>query len=199
MNLFNYLIDQSRKPKGFVGKIMLKIMNKAHRNIFELGIGNINIQEDNRILDLGFGGGIALKQLSRQYKNIKLFGIDFSEEAIETASKNNINDIQSGKITLIKADIEKIPFPDNYFDIITAFQTHYHWDNLLGKIKEIYRVLNSNGQFIITAEKYKINYHMEKYKTEDEIIRLFNDVGFKKIEYKEVKNNMYIKGIKKLK
>jgi hypothetical protein len=30
MNLFDYLIDQSRKPKGFVGKIMLKVMNNDH-------------------------------------------------------------------------------------------------------------------------------------------------------------------------
>jgi len=196
MDLLNYLIDQSRKPKGFVGKIMLKIMNNAHKNIFKLGIENLNIHENIILLDLGFGGGMVLKLLSKKYKEIKLYGIDFSEEAIETASKNNKNDIQTGKIKLLKADIEKIPFSDNYFEIITAFQTHYHWDNLPEKIKEIYRVLKNYGQFIIAAEKYKINYYMKEYSAESEIKKLFKDIGFKNIEYRESKGNMYIKGIK---
>jgi hypothetical protein len=37
---------------------------------------------------------------------------------------------------------------------------------------------------------------MKKYKTENDIKELFNAIGFKRIEYKETKNNMYIKGIK---
>jgi len=196
MNLLKYLIDQSRKPKGFVGKIMLGIMNNAHKNIFKLGMENINIHENIKILDLGFGGGKALKLLSKKYKKIELIGIDFSEEAIKAASRNNKNDIQTGKIKLLKADIEKIPFPENYFEVVTAFQSHYYWENLSQKINEIFRVLKSDGQFIIVAEKYKINYHMKEYNTKDEIKKLFNDIGFKNVEYEEIKDNMYIKGIK---
>jgi ubiquinone/menaquinone biosynthesis C-methylase UbiE len=196
MSLFNYLIDQSKKPKGFEGNIMLNIMNNAHNSIFKLGIKNINIIDNNKLLDVGFSGGKALKLLSKKYNTIKLFGIDFSEEAFKTASKNNKNYIKSGKIKLIRADIDNIPFSDNCFEIITAFQTHYYWENLPNKIKEVYRVLKNNGQFIMVAEKFKINYHMREYKNEDEIIKLFNDIGFKEIEYKEEKNNMYVKGIK---
>jgi ubiquinone/menaquinone biosynthesis C-methylase UbiE len=196
MSLYDYLINQSRKPKGFVGKIMLNIMNNAHKSIFQFGIENINIVENINLLDLGFGGGKALRLLSKKYDKIKLFGIDFSEEAIKAANKNNKNDIQTGKIKLLQADIKNIPFSDNYFEIITAFQTHYHWENLPNKIKEVYRVLNNNGQFIIVAEKYKINYHMKEYKTKDEVIKLFNDLGFKGVEYKKEKNNVCVIGVK---
>jgi len=125
MSVVNELIEQSRMPKGFIGRIMLNIMNSAHSSIFQLGIKQINI-----------------------------------------------------------------------FDIIMAFQTHYHWENLPLKIKEIYRVLNNHGQFIITAEKYKINFHMKEFKSKDEIKILFSDIGFVNIEYGETKNNMYIKGTK---
>ena len=110
--------------------------------------------------------------------------------------KNNKKDIENGKIKLLQADIGKIPFSENYFDIITSFQTHYYWQDLDKKVSEIYRVLNKNGQFIIVAEKYKINYHMKKYKTGNELKQLFKDIGFVQIEYNETKNNMYIKGIK---
>jgi ubiquinone/menaquinone biosynthesis C-methylase UbiE len=196
MTLFDFLIQQSKKPSGYIGKIMLCIMNKAHKNIFKFGLENIIIDENSKLLDLGFGGGKILKQLSRKYKNIKLYGIDFSEEAMKAGIKNNKTDIANGKIMLLYSDIEKMPFSENYFDIITAFQTHYHWTDLHEKIKEIYRVLNENGQFIIVAEKYKVKYHMEKFKTEEEIKQLLSEIGFIRIEYQEMKGNMFMKGWK---
>jgi len=196
MGLQEYLIGQSVKPKGFIGKIMLGVMNHAHKSIFKLGIENINFHENCKLLDLGFGGGMLLKILSKKYKDIKLFGIDFSYEALKTGTKNNKKDIESGKIKLFQGDIGKIPFSENYFDVITAFQTHYHWQDLEKKVKEIYRVLNKNGQFIIVAEKYKINYHMEKYKTKEDLKHLFIDLGFNQIEYVETKQDMFIKGVK---
>jgi len=196
MGLQDYFIKQSIKPMGPIGKIMLRIMNHAHRDIFYLGIENITINENCKLLDLGFGGGTALRLLSKKYNNIKLFGIDFSKEALKTGTKNNKKDIESGKIKLFQGDIGEIPFSDNYFDIITAFQTHYHWKDLDKKINEIYRVLNKNGQFIIVAEKYKINYHMKRYKTENELKQLFEGIGFIQIEYMETKQNMFIKAIK---
>jgi len=199
MSVFNDLIEQSKKPRGFIGRIMLSIMNIVHNSIFQFGIEHISIRENSKILDLGFGGGKILKLLSKKYKSIELFGVDFSLEAIETARKNNIHDLQTGKIKLIQADIQKMPFSDNYFDVIMAFQTHYHWENLTLKMKEIHRVLNNPGQFIIVAEKYKINYHMNEFRSKDEINKLFNDIGFVNIEYGETKNNMYIKGIKDIK
>ena len=196
MSIFNNLMEQSIKPKGHTGRIMLKIMNAVHKRIFIFGIENINVSDGCKLLDLGFGGGLALKLLSKKYTNVKLFGIDFSEEALKIGSKNNKKDIERGKIMLLQADIEAIPFPDNHFDIITAFQTHYHWQELDIKVKEIYRVLNKNGQFVIVAEKYKLNYHMEKFKTENELRQLLIETGFQQIEYKETKYNMLIKGYK---
>ena len=196
MGIMQYLINQSKEPKGLIGKFMLGTMNMAHKNIFKLGLENIRINDNSKILDLGFGGGMALKMISKKHKKIKLFGIDFSEESIKTGTKNNKKDIKNGKIELIKGDIEKMPFSDNYFDIITAFQTLYYWDNLDKKLLEIFRVLSEMGQFIIVAEKYKINYHMEKYKTKDELKNIFEETGFKKIEYMETKYNMCIRGEK---
>ncbi|MDR2967791.1 MAG: class I SAM-dependent methyltransferase [Methanobacteriaceae archaeon] len=196
MGLMKYFIEQSIKPEGVIGRIMLKIMNNTHKSLFQLGLSNINLDENCKLLDLACGGGNFLKIASKKHKNIKLFGIDFSKEAIRIASKNNKKDIHNGKIRLLQGDIGKIPFTDNYFHVITAFQTHFHWEDLSDKIKEIYRVLNENGQFIIVAEKYKVNYHMEKYKTENDIKELFDKAGFENIEYKETKDNMFITGVK---
>ena len=196
MGIIEYLINQGKEPKGYIGKFMLGTMNMAHKSIFNLGLVNIRINDNSKILDLGFGGGKALKMISRKNKSIKLFGIDFSEESLKTGMKTNKKDIMNGKMELIKGDIGNMPFSDNYFNIITAFQTHYHWDNLDIKLLEIFRTLSDGGQFIIVAEKYKINYHMDKYKTKEELMNIFEETGLSEVEYGETKYNMYIKGVK---
>ena len=53
MRLQDYLIGQSVKPNGPIGKIML-------------GIENIDVKENCKLLDLGFGGGKLLKILSKK-------------------------------------------------------------------------------------------------------------------------------------
>jgi ubiquinone/menaquinone biosynthesis C-methylase UbiE len=196
MSLLHYFIRQSIKPEGNTGKIMLKIMNNAHKKLFETGMEKLNIHENYKILELGFGGGMALKLLSRRYRAIELFGVDFSDESVKIASRNNKEDVENGKIKLFKADIGEMPFGDSFFDAIMAFQTHYYWEEMENKVEEIYRVLKDKGQFIMVAEKYKINYHMKQYKTESEMKNLFKNVGFEQMEYEEIKDNVYIGGIK---
>ncbi|GHU33153.1 SAM-dependent methyltransferase [Spirochaetia bacterium] len=196
MGLVDYLIGQSKNPHGFIGKIMLKIMNNAHRDIFYTVLKRIEIKNNYKLLDLDCGGGKFINIISKKYNDIKLYGIDISEESIVIAKNNNKNDIKNGKMEIIKADIIKMPFENNYFDIITAIQTHYYWKNIKNSIEEIYRILKYNETFIMAAELYKINYHMDKYKTKEEIIKLFIRTGFKKIEYKEDGKYMNIKGIK---
>jgi ubiquinone/menaquinone biosynthesis C-methylase UbiE len=171
---------------------MLKIMNNAHKNIYHKTLSQMNISKNNKILDIGCGGGEFIKILSKKYRRIKIFGIDISEDAIEIATKNNGNE----NISFIKSDIGKMPFENNYFDIITAFQTYYHWDNIKNNLKEIYRILNNNGILIIAAEIYKVNYHMTEYRKEEEIKKLFTEIGFKNIIYNEEEKYMYIRGKK---
>jgi ubiquinone/menaquinone biosynthesis C-methylase UbiE len=192
MDVLEYLIGQSKFPKGFVGKIMLKIMNNAHKKIYYKIVSQMNINENYNILDIGCGGGEFIRIVSKKYRNIKLFGIDISEDAIEIAIKNNRNE----NIIFSKSDIGKMPFENNYFNIVTAFQTYYHWNNIKNNLKEIYRILNNNGILIIVAELYKVNYHMTEYKKEEEIKKLFTEIGFKNAEYKEEEKYMYIRGEK---
>lgn len=42
MGLLNTLIDQAKNPRGFVGNIMIKIMNQAHTSITAWGLKKIS-------------------------------------------------------------------------------------------------------------------------------------------------------------
>lgn len=198
MNLLNKLIEQAKNPDGIVGSFMLRIMNTAHTEMNKWALGNTKIGEDSLVLDIGCGGGKTIQLLSHINKNGRIYGIDYSEQAVKDSIRANKIEVASGKINIQQASVTDIPFPENYFDVITAFQTHYFWSDLETSIKEVFRVLKEDGCFLITAELYKINYHMKSYKTKEEIEHLLKNIGFAVVHINEntKKKWICIKGIK---
>jgi ubiquinone/menaquinone biosynthesis C-methylase UbiE len=198
MKLLNRLIDQAKNPNGFVGSIMLSIMNAAHSGMNKWAIGKIKLRKDAIMLDIGCGGGKTIHFFSKINQSGKLYGIDYSEQAVKDSIKLNIENVKAERVSISQASVTNIPFSDNFFDLVTAFQTHYFWEDLEKSVNEVFRVLKPNGQFLIVAELYKINYHMTAYKTKDELEQLFIKTGFQTIEFFENKNRGWFcfKGIK---
>lgn len=192
MNLLNRLIAQAKNPKGFIGSAMLRIMNTTHAGMNKWALEKLRIREDAVILDIGTGGGKTIHTLSKVNIHAKLFGIDYSEQAVKDSIRANREDVETGKVNICQASVSDIPFPENYFDIITAFQTHYFWSDIENDVKEVFRVLKQDGEFMILAELYKINYHMKSHKDKEEMKQLFNIIGFKGIEFYENKNKGWL-------
>jgi ubiquinone/menaquinone biosynthesis C-methylase UbiE len=198
LNLLHRLIDQAKNPTGFVGSLMLKIMNTAHYKMNKWALAEIVIPESAIMLDVGCGGGKTLQLLSNLNTYGKIYGIDYAEQAVKDSMEANKLDIEMGKMFIQQACVTKMPFSTSTFDLITAFQTHYFWSDIESSIEEIYRVLASQGCFLLVAELYKINYHMAVYKTKEEMEQLFHDIGFNTVNYVVSPNQKWIciKGFK---
>lgn len=192
LNVLNKLIEQAKNPKGFVGSSMLCIMNVAHTSMTKWALSNIEINEHANVLDIGCGGGKTIHTLSKMNPHGKIYGIDYSEQAVENSIKTNKKDVDSGKVLIKQASVSSIPFSNQFFDIITAFQTHYFWPDLENDVKEIFRVLKPNGHFIIVAELYKINYHMTKFKTKKDVEKLLKETGYNSVVFHEYRGSICI-------
>lgn len=182
LTLLQRLIEQAKKPNGFVGSVMLRIMNFAHSGMNTWLIKHGDVYDGDTVLDIGCGGGKTLQTLSNINPSGKVYGIDFSEQAVRDSIKTNKMDVANGKVIVKQASVSNIPYPDQFFDTITAFQTHYFWPDLANDVKEVFRVLKHGGKFIIISELYKINYHMKAYKTKSEIEQLYESIGFQRIQ-----------------
>lgn len=198
IHMLNKLIQQAKNPNGRLGSLMLKIMNSAHIQMNQWAFENIKITKNATILDIGCGGGKTLQLLSKMNTDGEIFGIDYSEQAVKNSIKSNKAGVAAGKLHIQQASVYDLPFLENTFDLVTAFQTHYFWDEFENGVKEAFRVLRKHGCFLITAEIYKINYHMRNYKTKESLDKLFNKIGFEKVSFYESSNNKWIciKGIK---
>lgn len=196
MGLLEALIQQSKKPESLTGRLMLGIMNAAHARMTRLGLQHLvlNHHQAITVLDVGCGGGQTLNTLSSMYTNAEVHGIDFSRDAVEMSQRKNRVEVSAGRVNVRQGDVINMPYESNYFDAITAVQTHYHWPDLECALKEIYRVLKPEGQFIIISELYKIQYHMEKFTTIPEMEELFKNLRFRQIEVIDQGKWIFLKG-----
>ncbi|MCX6749620.1 MAG: class I SAM-dependent methyltransferase [Candidatus Pacearchaeota archaeon] len=101
-----------------------------------------------KILDLGCGSGRHLIKKSC----LKFYEVDFSKEMIEFAKKNAKKKGVDAEFYVSSA--EKLPFEDNFFDSAIYIATLHCIETESGRkksIKELYRVLKSGAEAIITV------------------------------------------------
>jgi ubiquinone/menaquinone biosynthesis C-methylase UbiE len=111
---------------------------------------------------------------------------------INQAKKLNNEAIKTGFVDLIIADIEKMPFWEETFTKICTVNTIYFWKNPDLALKEVHRVLMTNGYFIIAFRPYIegksldfSKYGFKEYKMED-VDQLIEETNFKIVEKKSI-------------
>ncbi|EQC77090.1 class I SAM-dependent methyltransferase [Streptococcus parasanguinis] len=186
--LTEFLIKQSQKPSGLIGRVITKIWSFYFKKLSLWAIKQTTISDNYRILEIGYGGGSTIKNLLALNKNLEIHGIDISKESYRTAQRVHSDSIRKGSVQLKIGNVENMPYQNNYFDRIFAIQTHIFWKDIKKSFQEVYRVMSSNSTLIIASEKEKIHYHMTDYRTSHEFSQLLTSIGFSKIEEKQNRN-----------
>ena len=113
------------KPVGEDGEKMLRRMNESHYAVTGWALEHWKIRENDRILDIGCGGGATLKRMSEEVRDGHLTGVDYSATSLELSGKTNAEALQQGKMDLVEASVEKLPFAYNAFDKIITVERFY--------------------------------------------------------------------------
>lgn len=140
------------KPKGIGGKIMVNIMNIGHSSMAKWGFTHIDIKNNSICLDIGCGGGANVKRLLDKVPCGKVTGIDYSEVSVIKSEKTNKAGTRNRRCEILQANVMDLPFGNDVFDLITAFETIYFWLDILEAFKQVHRVLKPNGTFMICNE-----------------------------------------------
>jgi ubiquinone/menaquinone biosynthesis C-methylase UbiE len=186
-----YEVDPLRQKK--IENILIKKL-KQHRS-----------QESTfKIIDIGCGSGSWLKANFNNlanYKNIKWFGVDKSEEMLSLA----INKISN--IKWIQASADALPLPSDYFNFAITEYTYHHFENKGASFKEIYRLINKKGVLMIRniepwkMQDWSLYYFFPEARNADqkrflkpEILKtILKNIGFKEIEtkFQIINGNLY--------
>ena len=187
MNFF----ENTRKPQGFGGKLMTKMMNIGHAKLSQWGFSNISAEPDAKVLDVGCGGGANIAIWLDKCRNGHVTGLDYSEISVAESQKLNIAAIKQGKCRVLQGDVSSIPFSDEVFDYVSAFETVYFWPGLKKCFSEVNRVLKSGGTFLICNESDGTNASDEKWTkiiggmkiyNRDQLVAALKEAGFTEIK-----------------
>ena len=148
-------VSQCKKPRGWLGRLVLRNMNSRHSKVTDWGLGHVSIEEQYTILDVGCGGGRTLSRLAERATQGKVYGVDYSEESVAASKRTNTRWIEMGRVEVLHGSVSQLPFLDEMFDLVTAVETHFWWPHLPMDMGEVFRVLKSSGKLIIIAEVYR--------------------------------------------
>ena len=140
------------KPEGKAGEELLDSMDIHHTPVSLWGLKNIKIKEDDVTLDIGCGSGLNIKRLFEKSPKAKSYGVDYSSTSVKKAKELNKKLVEKGCVEVVEANVLDMPFNDETFDIITAFETVYFWPDLVNSFVEVKRVLNDEGKFVIIMD-----------------------------------------------
>jgi ubiquinone/menaquinone biosynthesis C-methylase UbiE len=169
---------------GFKGRLIIMVMNLYHRKVHLLFSKAMSIEENDMILDVGCGGGGLLVILARK-TNEKITGIDYSANMVRAAIKKNSKRIKNNRISVFQASVSKLPFDDNSFDKITAFETIHFWPSIADDLIEVRRALKPGGSLHImnrVPKKESKWYDFVKFKTPEECRISLEKAGYLDIE-----------------
>ena len=139
-------------PHGEAGFEMLRGMNEHHSLVTEWALGLFNVRKGDTVLDIGCGGGAAIKRIADTTEAKMIYGIDHSDVSVELSTFNNERNVKCGKVKVSKASVEALPFENDSIDRIITVESFYFWPEPEKCLKEVYRVLRKGGKFLIAAD-----------------------------------------------
>ena len=157
MGFWDHIVAQFGKPTGLLGKFAGFIMSKRgsnlERNMWAISL--LKLKPQDRVLEVGFGPGMAIQIMSDEITEGIVFGIDHSDVMLEQATKRNKDAIESGKVKLLLASVSSLPTFDQPFDKILDINTFQFWKNPIEDLRKVKVHLKPDGAIFIVHQPRK--------------------------------------------
>ena len=132
-------------PRGPLGRIMARLLrrNNARLNLWMVEL--LNVAPGDRVLEVGFGPGVALAALLAHATDGFVAGIDASELMVRQARARHGAAIAAGRLEIRHGDASSLPYAEATFDKACGAHVIYFWPDPVATLRELRRVLRPGG------------------------------------------------------
>jgi ubiquinone/menaquinone biosynthesis C-methylase UbiE len=124
--------------------------SNRQRNIWAVSL--LDVQRNDRVLEIGFGPGIAIRELARLASDGHVRGLDHSEVMVRQATRRNAEAVRRGQGELRLGSVERLPAFDVRFDKILVVNAMQFWTEPSELLAELRGLLTSGGRIAIAFQ-----------------------------------------------
>ena len=154
MTIQSALVRQFGKPDGLLGVLAGLIMqvrpSNRVRNLRTLEL--LDIRPGDRVLELGFGPGLAVKRASELATSGKVVGIDHSALMLREARRRNAVEIRTGRVELLLGSANALPRFEERFDKVLAVNVFMFWEDPVSVLAGLRGVMKSGAVIALTLQ-----------------------------------------------
>lgn len=144
------ILGQLARPSGDIGKKVLDRLNLVNANINHLTLEALKARGNERILEIGFGGGALIADLLADAPGVRVVGAEVSWLAVETASRKFHGTPETHRLAFVPIDESRFPFRDGSFDKAASVNVIYFLSDLRREFREAFRVLRPGGLYVLS-------------------------------------------------
>lgn len=179
MSFSTFFSEQARKPNGLFGRLVMSaIFNIGNAKLNELVSEIVSVQENDHVLEMGFGTGKLINRLAGQFEQGLVEGVDFSRTMVSIAEKRNRTHIARGKVRILQGDFDEIPLKKECYDKVCSVNTIYFWQKPDYTASKVVEILKPKGKFVVGFEDSE---QLKQRKLEDNIFHLYSNTEVKEL------------------
>ncbi len=138
-------------PEGEIGKAVTANLNTSNAGGYSVALAKLGMNAGDRVIEIGFGNGREIPRVLSLSADVTYFGIDISDTMVADAAEFNADVVRQGRVTVTRGTSSAIPADANTFDKALAINTIYFWSDPSADLREIRRVLRSDGRLVLGA------------------------------------------------
>ena len=146
--------SQFRQPRGGAGwlagwEMALRSSNRQ-RNVWAVGL--LGVEPTDRVLEIGFGPGIAIRELSRRATHGLVCGVDHSAVMVRQATGRNAEAVRAGRVALRLGAAEHLLAFAEPFDKVLAVNNMGMWHEPDEGLQALHRRMRPGGRIAIVSQ-----------------------------------------------
>ena len=145
---------QFGRPTGVSGRIAGAIMahraSNRRRNAWAVSL--LDVQREDRVLEIGFGPGIAVRELSARARHGYVCGLDHSAVMVRQAARRNAEAVRRGQVDLRLGSAANLPAFEAPFDKVLAVNVTLFWDRPVEILGNLRRLLTVGGRIALAFQ-----------------------------------------------
>lgn len=141
---------QFAHPSGRLGWLVGHLMAIENRERSEWVLSRLNLDEEDRVLEIGFGPGVDIRRAADRAGYV--CGVDPSNVMLQQARRRNAEGLASGRVTLQAGAMPCLPFDNATFDKVFAINSYQFWPDKRRSLDELKRVMQRNGRIAIAVQ-----------------------------------------------